>query len=141
MIRVGWGQNNPAFRQVFTTLFVPSATEEQKNWFNELERISTSPENAERHHAAFGDIDVRHLLTQVRAPTLVLHARGDSVVPFESGRELAKTIPNARFVPLESDNHILLESEEAWPRFLTEMRSFLSNLEVSSRTLPHSAKT
>ena len=126
LIRHGWGQDNPAFRQVFTTLFLPEASQEQMRWFNDLQRMTATPENAYYLHEAFGHLDVRPLLPEVQAPTLVLHCRHDSVVPFEEGRLFATHIPGARFVPLEGRNHILLESEPAWPRFLAEVRAFLA---------------
>ena len=125
MVRLGWGQDHPAFRQVFTTLFIPEANREQIDWFNELQRVSATPENAARMLEAFDRIDVRGIASRVRAPTLVLHAKGDLRVPFAEGRLIATSIPGARFVPLDSRNHLLLEGEPAWPRFLTAMRDFL----------------
>jgi pimeloyl-ACP methyl ester carboxylesterase len=125
LTRQGWGQNNPAFRQMFTTLFFPDASPAETEWFNELQRISTSPENAVRLQEAFASIDVRPLLEQVRIPTLVLHARNDAVIPFGSGRELAARIPNAQFVQLDSNNHLILENEPAWPRAMEAIRQFL----------------
>jgi class 3 adenylate cyclase/pimeloyl-ACP methyl ester carboxylesterase len=125
LIRQGWGQDNPAFRQMFTSQIIPNATVEQMQWFNELQRITTSPENAVRLRLAFGDIDVNPLLPQVSTPTLVMHTRADALAPFDGGRKMASMIPGARFVPLESNNHLLLESEPAWQRFLAEIRSFL----------------
>jgi pimeloyl-ACP methyl ester carboxylesterase len=137
MVRAGWGQDHPAFRQVFTTLFIPDADREQVDWFNELQRISTTPENAARMIEVFHRIDVRSLAPRVRAPTLVLHAKGDLRVPFAEGRLIATTIPGARFVPLDSRNHLLLEGEPAWPRFLTAVREFLGvPSEGSSVRLP-----
>jgi DNA-binding SARP family transcriptional activator/pimeloyl-ACP methyl ester carboxylesterase len=127
LIRHGWGEDNPAFRQAFTTLFVPDASPEQMRWFNELQRITVSPENAERLHDLFGQVQVQALLPKVQVPTLVLHARGDGVVPFAEGRLIATTIPGARFVPLDSRNHILLEGEPAWDRFVSEVRAFLAS--------------
>jgi DNA-binding winged helix-turn-helix (wHTH) protein/pimeloyl-ACP methyl ester carboxylesterase len=126
LIEQGWGQDNPAFRQVFTSLFIPEGTAEHQQWFNELQRRTTSPANAQRLHEAFGSVDVRHLLPQLNVPVLVLHGRDDAVVPFEEGRILASEIPDARFVPLESKNHVLLETEPAWERMLEETRAFLS---------------
>ena len=126
LARQGWGQNNPAFRQMFTTLFFPDASPEEADWFNELQRLSTSPENAERLQSAFGDIDVRALLGQVRAPTLVLHAREDAVVPFAAGRQLAAEIPGAEFVAMESRNHLVLEHEPAWRRLTDALNAFLA---------------
>jgi class 3 adenylate cyclase/pimeloyl-ACP methyl ester carboxylesterase len=125
LIRQGWGQDNPAFRQMFTSQMIPGATPEQMQWFNELQRVTTSPEIAARLRLAMGEIDVMPLLTKVSTPTLVMHARGDVVAPFEEGRKMASMIPGARFVPLESSNHLLIENEPAWPRFVSEVRSFL----------------
>jgi class 3 adenylate cyclase/pimeloyl-ACP methyl ester carboxylesterase len=127
LVRLGWGQENPAFRQMFTSQFIPGATKEQADWFNEFQRISSSPADAARNLIANGDADVTSLLPQVRVPTLVMHARHDARVPFESGRRLSAGIPGARFVPLESQNHVLLESEPAFARFLEEMKAFLQS--------------
>lgn len=126
LIKLGWGEDNPAFRQFFTTLFMPEATAEQMHWFNDLQRHSASPEMAYRLEEAFFHIDVRPLLQQVTTPTLILHAREDAVVPYAEGRQLATLIPGARFVTLESKNHILLENEPAWPRFLDEVQRFIA---------------
>jgi pimeloyl-ACP methyl ester carboxylesterase len=126
LMRLGWGQENPAFRQLFTSQFIPGGTKEQADWFNELQRISCSPADAVRFLVANGDTDVTSLLAQVKAPTLVMHARHDARVPFEGGRRMAAGIPGARFVPLEGRNHMILESEPAFPRFLDELRTFLS---------------
>ena len=125
LMRVGWGQENPAFRQMFTSQFIPDANKEQADWFNEFQRISSSPADAARNLLANGEADVSSLLSQVKVPTLVMHARHDARVPFESGRRLAAGIPGARFVPLESRNHVMLEGEPALARFLEELRSFL----------------
>lgn len=127
LMRVGWGRDNPAFRQVFTTLFMPEATPEQVRSFNELQRISTSPENAIQFRLAFGHLDVEALAPQVMTPTLVLHAHADSVVPVDEARRLAALIPGASFVLLQGNNHILLEGEPAWTRFLTEVEAFLQS--------------
>jgi class 3 adenylate cyclase/pimeloyl-ACP methyl ester carboxylesterase len=127
LMRLGWGQENPAFRQLFTSRFIPGATKEQADWFNELERISTSPDDAVRNRNATGNFDVSSSLPQVSVPTLIMHARDDAVVPFDQGRRLAAGIPGARFVPLASRNHLILEDEPAFPRFLEEMRAFLAH--------------
>ncbi|SOE88495.1 alpha/beta hydrolase fold [Caballeronia arationis] len=125
LAELGWGQTNPAFRQFFTTQFIPGGTAEQHRWFNELERMSTSPHNAARIMRVFNEIDVVDLLPQVRCPTLVLHASADARVPFEESRLIAGMIPGARFVPLDSENHLLLEDEPAWQRWQEEFRAFL----------------
>lgn len=121
-----WGQNNPAFRQMFTTLFFPDATPAHHDWFNELQRMSASPENAVRLQHAFAEIDVRDLLGKVTVPAMVLHARDDAVIPFSAGRLLAANIPHAEFVTLESRNHLLLENEPAWARAMDCIREFLN---------------
>jgi pimeloyl-ACP methyl ester carboxylesterase len=124
LIRVGWGRDNPAFTQVFGTLFLPEGTPEQHQWFNDLAK--TMPmENALRVRQTTDVIDVRREAAEIRAPTLVLHARSDAMIPFEIGRQLAALIPGAQFVPLESRNHVLLETEPAWARFLDAVRAFL----------------
>ena len=125
LAEIGWGQENPAFRQFFTSQFIPSGNVEQHRWFNELARISTSPANASRLMGVSDQIDVTDLLPRVQCPTLVLHAAHDARVPFAEGRLLASGIPGARFVPLESDNHVLLEHEPAWQRFCQELAAFL----------------
>ncbi len=125
LMRQGWGQENPVFRQIFTSLFMPDATPEEMQWFNDLQRITTSPENAVRIRRAVDDIDVSPLLAQVTVPTLVLHCRDDAAQPFEGGRRMAAMIPGARFVALEGRNHLILEHEPAWHRFLNEVESFL----------------
>lgn len=125
LTRSGWGRDTPAYRQLFTGLFVPEADPEQLEWFNELQRISTSPENAARFQEEFGRINVTEDLGSVPVPTLVLHARRDARCPFEAGRELAAGIPDSRFVALESRNHILLAGEPAWRTFLEQVREFL----------------
>jgi DNA-binding winged helix-turn-helix (wHTH) protein/pimeloyl-ACP methyl ester carboxylesterase len=125
LVRVGWGQDNPAFRQVFTSLMIPGGTLEQSQWVNDLQRVSTSPANAARLLQVFGDIDVTQLLPRVAAPTLVLHSRGDAPCPFEQGLMLARGIPNARFVALESRNNVILSHEPAWQRFVEEVCAFL----------------
>lgn len=126
LIRVGWGRDNPAFRQVFGTLFLPEGTPEQHQWFNDLAK--TMPmENALRVRQVTDVIDIRSEAAEVRAPALVLHARGDGMIPFEIGRQMAALIPGARFVPLDSRNHVLLETEPAWARFVEEVRAFLGS--------------
>jgi DNA-binding CsgD family transcriptional regulator/alpha-beta hydrolase superfamily lysophospholipase len=139
LMRIGWGRDNPAFRQLFTSLFIPGGTAEQVRWFNDLMRVSTSPENAVRFRRINSVNDVRDLAPSLRVPTLVLHARDDAVAPFEEGRLLAALIPQAQFVPLDGRNHILLEDEPAWEQFLTAVRGFLASLprpEIAPVQLP-----
>ncbi|SJM30359.1 alpha/beta hydrolase [Mesorhizobium delmotii] len=129
LIREGWGKDNAAFRQLFTEAFIPGASREQMAWFNDLQRQTTSPLNASLLHSTFGDIDVSAMLGEVSVPTLVLHARNDAVVPFDEGKVLAAGIPGARFVDLNSANHILLGDEPAFADFLREVRSFMAGPE------------
>jgi len=132
LIKLGWGQDNPAFRQMWSSLYLPEGTPEQWQWFNDMQKISASPENAARLLDEISNIDVAHLLKEVEAPTLVLHCRNDAAVPFEAGRSLASSIPGARFIPLESRNHLLLGSDPAWPKFVSEVRRFLGRTSSSS---------
>ena len=125
LVRAGWGTDSPAFRQIFTSLFIPGATKEQADWFNEMERRSASPECAYRYIRATGEIDIRPLLAGVAVPTLVMHVRDDVVVPMKAGREMAAGVPGARFVALEGRNHLFLEQESAAKRFFEEIELFL----------------
>ena len=124
LIRLGWGKDHPAFVQAFTTRFVPEGTPEQIGWFNDLCRKSTSPAMAAALLESRGAVDVTSLLPRVSVPTLVLHGRGDAVTPISEGRRIATEIPDARFVELESRNHILLEHEPAWQRFQEAVAEF-----------------
>jgi len=126
LMRVGWGKENPAFRQLFTSQFIPGGTKEQADWFNELQRITVSGEMATRIYTAVGETDVSALLPRVSAPTLVLHTREDARVPFEAGRRMAAGIPGARFVALPGRNHLFLETEPAFAQFLEHTRAFLA---------------
>ena len=130
LIRTGWGQDIPAFRQLFSSLFIPDATREQMDWYNELQRRTVSPENAARLHEENGKVDIAGILGQVTVPTLVMHASGDALVPFDCGRALAIGIKGARFVSLDSRNHILLSHEPAFQRFLDELRRFVRRPEA-----------
>jgi pimeloyl-ACP methyl ester carboxylesterase len=121
----GWAMDNPAYRQMFTSLYLPEATKEQANWYNEMQRVTTSPENAAELQRVFGRIDVRDLLGKVTTPTLVGHSTRDAVVPFEAGRVLAARIPGARFIAVESPNHLLLETDPGWPKYARVVEEFL----------------
>jgi pimeloyl-ACP methyl ester carboxylesterase/DNA-binding CsgD family transcriptional regulator len=126
MIKVGWGRKEAAFRKVFVDLLMPEASKEEQDWLSELQRQTVSPETAARLWIEFNRIDISNLVSQVQVPTLVFHIRGDGIVPFEDGRRLASLIPDARFVPLDGNNHILLEHEPAWQKFVAALRSFLA---------------
>jgi pimeloyl-ACP methyl ester carboxylesterase/DNA-binding CsgD family transcriptional regulator len=126
LMRVGWGRENPAFRQVFAMQLFPDAPPEQIRALEEQMHLSVSPKNAVRLESEMHRIDVRDLATQITVPTLVLHSREDEAVPFEEGRLLASLIPRAQFVALESKNHLLTEEEAAWSKFVAAVRGFLS---------------
>ena len=126
MMRHGWGDEHSAFMRAFVSIFLPSGSPEQIKWFVDLQRMTTTADNAVRIRLACDDIDVVALLPQVTVPTLVLHCRYDNVVPLEQGRLMAASIPHARFVTLESENHVLLSGEPAWSKFLDEVEAFLA---------------
>ncbi|MGA0606625.1 alpha/beta fold hydrolase [Phenylobacterium sp. VNQ135] len=129
LTRTGWDLDTPAFLQMFTSLFIPDSSPEDQHWFNTTQKLSTNGENAYAIQRSGADMDVDHLLPQIKAPTLIAHRRGDAVVPFEVGREIASRIPGARFLPLEGRNHIILEPDPAWRRFADAARSFLDEPE------------
>jgi class 3 adenylate cyclase/pimeloyl-ACP methyl ester carboxylesterase len=126
VMREGWVNENSAFLRMFSSVFFPSASPEQIKWYADLLRISTSAENAVRNHGGIDEIDIVDLLPKVSAPTLVLHSRHDNLVPFDEGRRIATSIPNAKFVTLDSENHVPIAGEPAWPRFIGEIEAFLS---------------
>jgi pimeloyl-ACP methyl ester carboxylesterase/DNA-binding CsgD family transcriptional regulator len=125
LVRVGWGRADPVFRRVFTARFLPGATEEQMARFDEMMRVSATPDLAERLRAVWGRIDIRPHLAAVTVPTLVAHARDERVIPFEEGRILAAGIPGARLLSLDSRNHLPLAEEPAWPVFVRELYGFV----------------
>lgn len=125
LAELGWGKEDASFRQFFTTQFIPGGTAEQHEWFNEMERVSTSPQNAARFMREFNAIDVVQQLEQVACPTLVLHSVRDVRVPYEEGRFLAANIPGAKFVSIDSPNHLLLSHENGWRTWLDEVAQFV----------------
>jgi DNA-binding CsgD family transcriptional regulator len=142
MVLVGYGREDSVFRRVFTSLMIPGATEEQRRWLDDLQRVATSPENAYAARVGRALADSRHLLAALDLPTLVLHGRGDQVIDFAKGRYLAAHIPGARFVTLESNNHIVLGDEAAWPVFVREVETFLAPDRVTpspARSVPAEA--
>ncbi|MDW3223618.1 MAG: alpha/beta fold hydrolase [Paracoccaceae bacterium] len=125
LTEVGWGTENPAYRHIFSKTFMPDAENDDLSWFDEFQRQTTSPQNAARFQDAFGDIDVRDRLGLVKVPTIVLHAKGDQRIPLAQGRAVASGIPDARFVPLESRNHVLVDYEPAWRVGMDAIRDFM----------------
>jgi pimeloyl-ACP methyl ester carboxylesterase len=133
LLRQGWAQDNPAFRQILTSRLLPDATREEMASFNDLQRLSSSAENAARMLRSLGDVDVLDLLPGIATPTLVLHCRDDASSAFEQGWLTASRIPRARFVTLEGRNHILLRGDPAWSAFVSEVRRFLCDDDKVSR--------
>ncbi len=127
MIEVGWGRSRGAFREVFARLFSPREAGEQIAWWEELQGRTATPRNAARLWQAFNELDIRDRLADVTTPTLVAHVKGDAVVPFEAGRRVAACIPDAGFLPLEGDNHVLQPTDGGWPVFVSELRRFLAD--------------
>lgn len=141
LIKVGWARPDSTFRRVFTGLMIPGASEEQAGWLDALQARATSTENAMRSRAARADADVSALLPEVAVPTLVVHARGDRMNDLADGRELASRIPHARLVTLDSDNHITLADEPAWPVFVEELAAFLAADGVTAPSAPGALRT
>jgi pimeloyl-ACP methyl ester carboxylesterase/DNA-binding CsgD family transcriptional regulator len=125
MIRVGWAKEDADFRRVFTTRFIPDATEQQMRWFDDLQRMSTSPANAVASRIARQQVDIHTELHRITAPTIVLQAVGDRSTTFDNAVTVSSLIPDARLVSLESRNHILLADEPAWSVFIGEVKAFL----------------
>ena len=132
MVRLGWGRPDPTYRQMFVARFLPEATQEQWRSFDELQRRSTSPDNAWRFVDEFASIDVTDLAPKLTVPTLIMGSRREPENRFEQSRLLAALIPNSRLVPLDSANHLLPERDPAWKHFLAEIDRFLGGLSAIS---------
>ena len=126
LTEAGWGRENPAYRNMFSQTFMPGANNAEMAWFDEFQRLTTSSANAARFLEAFSSLDVRHRLADVKAPTLVAHSLHEKRIPAETGRSLAATIPNARFVGLDSPNHLILGREPAAQTLLDAIEEFLA---------------
>lgn len=124
--RLAWGRPDPTYRQIFAGRFLPEGSQEEWKVFDELQRRSSSPENAWRFLNEFADIDVADFAPKVTAPTLVMCARREPDAMFEQSRLMAGLIPDARLVPLDSANHLLPERDPAWRQFLAELDTFLT---------------
>ena len=124
LMRQGWGNESSAFMRAFSSIYLPNGTPEQIKWFAELQKTSTSGEMAAKLRTACDNIDVTDLLPRVTVPTLVLHAREDSVAPYLEGRTIAAAIPNAKFITLETENHVPLPGDPAWEKLVSEIENF-----------------
>ena len=125
MIRVGWAKPDPEFRRVFTTKFIPDATEEQMRWFDDLQRMSTSPENSVASRIARQQVDIVDEISRITAPTLILQSTGDRSMSFDNAVQVSGLIEGSRLVALDSRNHILLADEPAWATFIDEVAAFI----------------
>lgn len=135
LIRKGWGSKHDAYRQWFTSRFLPEGSADQFQFFNRMQRLSASPEVAEKHLVAASKINVTPLLSKVAVPTLVMHCEGDIVVPLECGKEIAAKIPGARFVPLPGKNHMVMAGSVAHHQFAEAVCDFLGE-QPPPRRLP-----
>ena len=127
LMRSGWGSDNPAFRQLFTSIFMPDATKPYQDWFNEMQRKTTNGKNAAAMMNAFGEFDVTDRLADIKMPTLVLHARDELTIPYKRAREIASGIGGARLVTLDDRNHVPMMGRPASNRMLEEIRAFLAD--------------
>jgi pimeloyl-ACP methyl ester carboxylesterase/DNA-binding CsgD family transcriptional regulator len=125
MLGLGWGQDSHAYQQVWASLFQPGGSLEHLRSWGEQQRLSTSAETAARMFRTTFDVDVQEAAKRVRCPALVVNPERDALVPLEEGRRLAGLIPDARFVTLDTHNHMLLPEEPAWERLLAEVDAFL----------------
>ncbi len=124
MMQQGWGRPDSAFMQAFSSFYLTDASREHIKWFADMQRLSASGDMVARIRTACDDIDISNLLPQIEVSTLVIHARHDHVAPLEQGRQIAAAIPGAKFVTLESENHIPVPSDPAWDRLLSEIEAF-----------------
>jgi DNA-binding CsgD family transcriptional regulator/alpha-beta hydrolase superfamily lysophospholipase len=138
LAELGWERDNPAFRQTFAAQLLPDGSPEQQQSVTEIMRLSTSAQSAARILREVATLDVTAMARKIRCPTLVFHSRGDARIPFEEGRQLAALIEGARFVPLDGQNHILLENEPAWAVFTRELREFLGEGAIEALGEPFS---
>jgi pimeloyl-ACP methyl ester carboxylesterase len=125
LIRSGWGSDNPAYRQMFTSLFMPDGSEADQRFWNEMQRLSATPEDAAAFTAATDDIDVRDLAPKVRAPTLIIQVRDDQIVPFENGRELAALIPASRLAVINGRDHVYVDGDGELEQLVNAATPFL----------------
>lgn len=124
LVELGWGQSNPVFRRLYTSMFLPEGTEEQLTWFDEMCARSTSPALAARLMSEQGHADFSGIPEKIEVPTLVMHCRDDGVVPFSQGTRIAAEIRDAEFVQINSCNHILLPDEPGWETFKSVVLEF-----------------
>lgn len=128
LTKLGWGKDDHALLQVWASGFQPGGTLEHLQSWSEQMRAATCADTAVRLLRVAFDVDMSESARRIACPTLVIHAERDRVVPIEEARLLAGLIPDCRFVALDSENHLPLADEPAWPRLLAEVRGFLGEL-------------
>jgi len=127
LMRQGWGKEKSAFRDMFASLYLPEASDEQISWWIDMQRTATSPDTAVLMREVIDGLDVSQLLEKVRVPTLILHSERDLVAPVSEARFMAARIPDAKFVSLDSANHLVMNQEDAWSRARQEVQRFLNS--------------
>jgi pimeloyl-ACP methyl ester carboxylesterase len=126
MMREGWGHEDSAFMRAFSSLYLTDATREHVKSFADMQRLSASGAMAARIRTACDDIDITAVLPDIKVPTLIIHARRDHVAPIEQGRRIAAAIPGAKFVILDSENHVPVPGDPAWEVLLSEIEAFVA---------------
>ena len=127
LIEHGWGVSGSPFLQAFSTMYIPNANREQIDSLVELQRLTTTTDNAVATRRAVDSFDVSNQLAKLATKTLVIHAADDGVHPIDQGRQLAAGIRDSEFVLLESENHALVPQEPAWERFFWELQRFTAS--------------
>lgn len=124
LIRAGWGQEDGAFLNAFSALFIPDATPEQVQSFVRIQNKSISPDNAALLRMAVDRFVVEDDLPKVIAPVLLVHAQADAINPVSQSRMMAARLPDARFMLLDSRNHAPLPQEKSWGKLVDAVISF-----------------
>lgn len=126
LIKVGWARPTSEFRRVFSSLMIPGGSEEQLCWLDDLQRAAVETQTAMLSRRQWRTVDASERMAGLDLPTLVIASRGDQVMNFDESRNLARGVKGAHLVTLESNNHIVLADEPAWPVFLREVTAFLA---------------
>lgn len=134
LTRLGWGQDNHALLRVWAAAFQPGGTLDHLRSWSEQQRAATSSETAARLLEIGWNVDVRDAARSIKCPVLIMHPTRDAVVPIDEGRALASLIPNSRFVPLDTENHMPLADEPAWPRLVEEIERFVTEPRIDAAT-------
>ncbi len=131
-----WGGDNRSFLQLFTSMFLPDGNAEQNRLFNLMQKESASAEVVQKTIYSIGKVDVTATAAALQVPTLVLHRRGDLVVPQQQSVEIAATIPGAKLVLMPGSNHWIHCDPEAYRDMVAEIEQFVGN-PASAEALAH----